>query len=372
MSRRKIIHLVVAPNHPGAVSGPEVLVRDHLLPGATEAGFEAQYVTTDESVVTEQLRSRGQVVELIPYRGWPTSASFARALRRLLARSRPDLLVSHGPCLLDWLVCRGCRGGGVPHAIVRYVVLEDMHYGPLRRPVIRALDDRSLRAAAGVAFASPRSRDRAVRRLGLDPGRVRFISVPIDLERFSPAAEKEPSPTVVGVGQLVAYKGWEVFLRVVREVRREVPDVRARIYGDGPLRSELIRRRDALGLADCVEMIPRTDDMPAALRQGSVYLSTSRREGLSIAAAEAVACGLPMVLTDVSGSDVLVAAGVNGSIVPIGDVSALVAEVTAILTDEQRRTRMAAAGRERAEKLFNPRTIRRQYTELFQQAAEGA
>jgi glycosyltransferase involved in cell wall biosynthesis len=274
--------------------------------------------------------------------------------------------------VLDYLAAKACRRAGVPLVIVRYVVLEDLLRPAWRKWLQRPMDNWALRRAAGVAFAAPHSRDRAARRLGLDGDRARFISVPVDLRRYSPAAEGSPHrpPAVVGVGQLTAYKGWEVFADAMASVRRALPQARATIYGHGPTEPKLRARLERLGLAGCVSLVPHTPDIPAAFRQAAVYCSTSRREGLSVAAAEAAACGLPLVLTSVSGSDVLVEGGVNGYVEAMDDASAIAARLIHILSDQDLRQRMARASRLRAEALFNPVEIRRQYADLFRQAVD--
>lgn len=365
----KVMHLVAAPGDPRAVSGPEVLVRDVLLPMSGRFGMEASCAVTGPSRAAEQMTQRGWQVHTLPYKGWRSGVRFRRDLSRLLRSERPDLLVSHGHCLLDALVSGTCSRLGFPHAIVRYVVLEDMRRSWWRRLLLRRADNRALRRASAVVFASPSSRRRAVDRLGLDPERAVFISVPIDLERFRPAETPPPQPTVIAVGQLTAEKGWEFFVDALGRVRREIGDgFLARIYGSGPLKSELRRRIRLASLENIAELIDHCDDMPGALRQGWIYCSTSRREGLSIAAAEAAACGLPLVLSKVSGSDVLVEVAENGYIESIGDTLAVAERIVRLLRDDALREKMSIASRRRAEKLFDRATIEKHYAELFRRA----
>ena len=214
-------------------------------------------------------------------------------------------------------------------------------------PVERAL----LHVARGstlVGTMGSRARERFID-AGLAPDRVVVTPPSIDVERYSPAPPgPEPRYALVTVAQLIERKRLGDLLGAVARLRRDRPDLRAAVVGDGPLRDRLAREAAALGVADAVDFLGRRADVEAVYRDSRVFVLTSRSEGLSVAATEAMACGLPAVVTDVGDMRDLVREGRNGHLVPVGDVAALEARVAGLLDDLGRYAAAARAAREDA------------------------
>ena len=235
-----------------------------------------------------------------------------------------------------------------------------------------APDDWVLGHADAVAFAGQQYAAEVVRKVGLDPRRCRFVAVPVDLERFHPTdAPMGHPPLILGVGQLTQNKDWPTFLQTLAAMTG-VHDFTARIVGSGPEEGHIRDMARKLGLADRLSIVPFAADMPAQYRDATIYLSTSVREGLSIAAAEACASGLPMVLSDVSGSDVLVQDGVNGFVVPSGRPDAAARALACVLSDRDVRARMSEASRGIAEAQFAREPVGRVYKALMECAVRLA
>jgi L-malate glycosyltransferase len=105
-------------------------------------------------------------------------------------------------------------------------------------------------------------------------------------------------------------------------------------------------------------------DVAAHLRAASLLLSTSEFEGFGMAALEAMACGLPVAATDSGGVPEAVSEAC-ARIVPAGDVEALAEAAAGILEDPARAAAMGAAGRRRAEDLFDLDRVVPQYERLY-------
>jgi L-malate glycosyltransferase len=211
------------------------------------------------------------------------------------------------------------------------------------------------RALLGVARGSTlvgtmgsRGRDRLIA-AGLAADRVVVTPPSIDVERYAPAPPEAERPyAVVTVAQLIERKRLADLLGAVARLRRRRPDARAAIVGDGPLGPELRREAARLGIADAVDFLGRRADVESVYRSSRLFALTSRSEGLSVAAAEAMACGLPAIVTDVGDMADLVQEGRNGHLVPVGDVEALADRMAGVLDDPARHAAMAAAAREDA------------------------
>lgn len=103
------------------------------------------------------------------------------------------------------------------------------------------------------------------------------------------------------VGRLTPVKDYPFFLDVAAEIRKERKNVYFYVLGDGPLKSELQRKRFKLNLDDCVTFLePVTDPFPF-YQSLDLYLNTSSHEGIPIAILEAMMCGLPVVAPEVGG-----------------------------------------------------------------------
>ncbi|HEY6759986.1 MAG TPA: glycosyltransferase [Baekduia sp.] len=162
----------------------------------------------------------------------------------------------------------------------------------------------------------------------------------LDAELGLPAG----APVVAIVGRLVPQKAHARFLVAARRVVDVLPEARLLVVGDGELREDIRRQRDALGLADRVLLTGARADARDLIARADVLAFSSDWEGLSIAALEALAAGTPVVATDVQGMRELLAGGA-GAVVGLDDGTALGQAIADLLPDAARRAAMGDAGR---------------------------
>lgn len=232
------------------------------------------------------------------------------------------------------------------------------------KPVVRWL----LRRADARVVNSQGLREKAER---LYPGLV-FDVVPngIDLEEFTPVeAPREGPPVVLFVSRLIARKGLQYLLPALARLRDEGVAFRLLVAGDGPLRPELEQQVRELGLAAQVEFLGlvEREHLPAVYARGDVFVLPSVSEGMPNVVLEAIACGLPVVGTDVPGLAELVQEGVNGYIVPPGVVEALVEPLRRLLTDTALRQAQSVASRAHAQRC-GWAAMAAQYLALYERA----
>ena len=103
------------------------------------------------------------------------------------------------------------------------------------------------------------------------------------------------------IGQLFTPKGWEHFLEIARILVKEknLSDIEFNIVGDGPLLCDLKKLSIMYGLNNHIVFHGYLDDPMPILRMSDIYLSTSKREGLSVAILEALVQSLPIVASNV-------------------------------------------------------------------------
>lgn len=166
-------------------------------------------------------------------------------------------------------------------------------------------------------------------------------------------------PVVGTVANLTPKKDQRGLLDAFAKVVATVPDVRLVIVGTGPLEAELQGYARRHGLADRVLFTGMRDDVPDILPAFDVFALSSLFEGLSIAVVEALAAGVPTVVTDVGGLPEVVTDGVEGRLVPPSDPDRLASALTDVLTDRAVRARMSAAALARARDFDVRRALRR-------------
>ncbi len=194
--------------------------------------------------------------------------------------------------------------------------------------------------------------------------RARTVILPNPIAVDQPDEDDErPSTgqkTLVAVGRLVPEKGFDLLLEAFARVAPEHPNWRLVIWGEGPLRRDLEAQRDRLGLRSRVSLPGRTQALFRELRRADLFVMSSRREGLPMALGEAMACGLPAVSFDCrSGPREIIRPGVDGLLVPPGDIEGLAAALSALMGDDAERQRMAQRAPEVLERFSAERVLDR-------------
>jgi glycosyltransferase involved in cell wall biosynthesis len=171
-----------------------------------------------------------------------------------------------------------------------------------------------------------------------------------DLRMFAPRAPKPERavPRVVSVGRLVEKKGFDDLLGACAVLVKGGRRFTCEIHGDGPCRDELEALRDRLGLGDVVFLCgERTQvDLVPVYQDADVFVLTPRvtddgdRDGVPNVLVEAMACGTPVVATEVGGVAELVSHRANGLLAPARDVDGIARCLAELLDDASLRSRL--------------------------------
>ena len=192
--------------------------------------------------------------------------------------------------------------------------------------------------------------------------RVEALTNGVDTARFRPPGNRldSPPPTLVVPRRLVPKNGVEYFVRALPGIRRRVPGVRARLIGDGPERERLEMLARELQVDDSLEFVGARPhaEMPELLGSGDLAIFPSLMEATSVAALEAMACGLPVVATAVGGLTEIVDKEV-GALVPPADPDALARAVATLVADANLRHRGAVARARVTARWSNDRLVER-------------
>jgi len=238
--------------------------------------------------------------------------------------------------------------------------------------LLDALNRRAFRGSRAIIVNSAQVQHYIEREYGAPSERIAVVYNAIDLERFRPRGEQPAGqgPCVAMVGRLVTQKNPLLFVSAAAALRALRPDLRFVLIGDGPLQAPVAAAVRAAGLADCCVLAGERADVPELLRQADLFWLTSDWEGLPNAVIEALACGLPVVATEVGGTGELVRDGREGFLVHPGDSDALVACSLRILADPALHGRMRAAARARAEAFGVEQMVRATHA-VYERALSG-
>lgn len=278
------------------------------------------------------------VVCAVDYRGVGIAAVLARALT-----GRPVLIQGQTTGVLSGTI--GGTGGNGEPALTRAIKW------PLRRIYAKA---------DAIACISRVLQEEALA-FGIPAARVHLLPNAIDMRRFSPAAAADRAErrrelglapndvACVYVGRLSREKGvielvnaWNRLQPVRAALLLAGPDMPGSPWDAGPAARAFVAEH---GLTHSVRFLGPTTDVAAVLQIADVAVQPSHFEALGLSAIEALACGVPVVASDVGGLPDFVRDGENGRLVPVQDVDALVSALHELIADRDLRTRLAASAR---------------------------
>lgn len=272
-------------------------------------------------------------------------------VRRLVRRISPDLIHAHY-----------ASGYGTMQALVDFhpsvvsVWGADIYEFPKRS----RLHERLLRfnlSRADIVLSTSHIMARRAHELTVTP--IRVTPFGVDLDRFTPSRIENAGEIVIGTVKTLEPKyGIEFLLRAFSRLRsRCTLPMRLLIVGGGCLEPELKRLAERLGIARetlFTGSVPHTS-VPSYLNRMDIFVAPSidDSESFGVAAVEASACALPVVVSDAGGLPEVVEHGVTGMVVPRGDDEALAAAIEDLVKSPELRRRMGVAGRERVRNLYD-------------------
>ncbi len=197
---------------------------------------------------------------------------------------------------------------------------------------------------------------------------------PVDQEEKAAARDRlgigRKRAVAVFTGRLVSTKGLPVLLRAWQGVVKSVPDALLLLVGSGGLgmqncESELREFAQRHKLGDHVHFAGSVGDVRDYLGAADIFVFPSRRESFGISVIEAMACGLPVIASDIPGLSDVVVPEVTACVIPTDNEDALRTAIISLLNDSQVREQLGTAGRRRAEQHFAETQVIDSYASLI-------
>jgi glycosyltransferase involved in cell wall biosynthesis len=206
----------------------------------------------------------------------------------------------------------------------------------------------------------------AIAKLVKSDSKISIIPNGVDIDFFKPSADKVEN-LIAWVGRLVPEKGLVYLLKAMPEVVSKIPAARLVLVGDGILSEELLGLVHVLGLRDNVEFLGTVGRVKVVeiLSRASVFAFPSLREGLPFSVLEAMACGVPVIGSNIPGVNDLVDNGVSGLLVQPRESEALAKAIISLLKDDKRRRIMSEAARSKIVKDYSWSNIIKKIDDVY-------
>ena len=288
------------------------------------------------------------------------------SLLKLFRQKTPEVVITFQPKPNAYGVLSAALGG-VPR---RFAVVEGLGYAftpgeenfkkRLLRGVLSGLYRISFALAHKVFFLNPDDLEEFVARgLVRREKAVLLGGIGVPLEEWPPAPPHLYPPTFTLIARLLKEKGVREFAEAARRVKARHPEARFLLIGPldtnpGAIQEEEVRSWVKEGF---LEWVPWAEDVRPYLRQTSVYVLPSYREGVPRSTQEAMAMARPVITTDAPGCRETVVEGVNGFLVPPRDVEALEAAIERFIREPTLIERMGLESRRLAEERFDAHKI---------------
>ncbi len=304
-------------------------VRNWLVKQLSSRGHTVFYVTDKndsdykEALLKEGLYDFVSVIELPHSLKSKNPVRYCLELKRIFKDNRIDLLLIFGGSLVEQLMARSC---GVK------IILSERFYNGFRPFPSRVLKHLQYLIADGYVFQTPEASkmyNRRATRIGC------VIANPI-IDELPEPEFKNLRKEIVNTGRLCDQKDQATLIRAFSLFHESHRDYRLIIYGSGDYRERLNALINDLNLSDCVQIVSGVSDISRRINGASMFVLSSKAEGMPNALIEAMSMGVLSISTDCPayGSRMLIENNVNAVLVPVGDTRKMAEEMVRLIDNE--------------------------------------
>lgn len=197
---------------------------------------------------------------------------------------------------------------------------------------------------------------------------IRNGASPARVAASSAAAPVKQGFTAIMVARLAPPKDPATLLRAISLASREVPDLHLWIVGDGVLTSEVREMTSQLDIADRVSLLGQREDVGTYLAAADVFVLSSLSEGVPVSLIEAMAAGLPFIVSNVGGMPEIAQVSGAGIVVEPRNPEMLAQALVQLATQRDELPKLGYAARQCYDRLFTPERWAEAYLDLYQKA----
>ena len=367
----------------------------HLAHGLAGLGHETHVITISPDMdCRHEERSQGvSIIRTTEYRGPKNDMHLSEWITHS-ARIASEVWTLHSKNPVDLVKFADYQGEGFVHLMNREysnliptviqlhapIIDTPEHWPETYQEVIRlaiAQEGVSLRLADAICSNCGWNSDWAAKRYGLRRERIPTIHAGVDTDLFSPRQDvlKEERPTIVFVGRITKEKGCDLLVKAACKLAVEYADLQlwliGRVLADS-FQEEL--RETARAFPNLLRFCGHIErqDLPAYLGRAHVFgFAPVFETGPSNACLEAMACGLPIIITRVGGMPEMVMHEETGFVIPPGDLEALVVALRRLISDEALRANMGKRARDYTVNTYDRHKCLRRMEAFYKAVANG-
>lgn len=215
---------------------------------------------------------------------------------------------------------------------------------------------------------------------GMPKEKVVCIENSIEVERFTSPGDaakieaqlgiKSDTRIIGTIGRLVEQKGHRYLIEAAKTIVNKFDDVKFLIIGDGPLRKELEALSDSYGLKEKIIFAGQRTDLSDLFAIMDTFILPSLTEGLPLVILLAMAAGLPVIATRVSGVPFVIEDGVDGLLCEPRDAQSLVEKMEVLLSDEMLAHRIGSRGKEKVILKYRAEDMIAKYGKLYKEIVD--
>lgn len=244
----------------------------------TQRGDFMQRIKFNSDVISEISRIKPDLVDASGFVSYDSGYKSAKNI------NVPSIVTVHEIWQGEWVQNMGLVNGFIGHF--------------LERKYLRHNFD-------GYISVSNFTKDKLMRKMGICEEKIEVVHNGVDLELYKSVEidKKYENPTIVTICRLVSYKMVDDIIKAVNILKREFPDIRLKIIGAGPKKEYLARLSKKLGLEKNIEFLGKireTREMVKILKKSHVFVLSSIVEGFGMVVVEAMAAGVPYVVSDIT------------------------------------------------------------------------
>jgi glycosyltransferase involved in cell wall biosynthesis len=313
-----------------------------LLKGFVSLGYRVDLVLVQcRGALISQIPDKVRLIDLNANNAYLAIPAFVR----YFCGEKPEVILSPFE-LVSWIVLLARRIFKFPSRIIVRIstTISQHRQSAIKRTLERVLISRLYPWADGIVLVSKKAAEDFTAYTGIPSDHVRVIYNPVITKQFLEDVDKNVDhpyfrpgqpPVILGVGRLSEPKDFSVLIKAFAIVKQRMP-ARLLILGDGELRSKLEKLVISLGISADTDLPGFVMDPAAYMRRASVFVLSSRWEGLPSVLIQALACGCPIVSTDCpSGPAEILDDGKYGHLVSVGDVEELAQAIEKVLKSDR-------------------------------------
>jgi len=351
-------------------------------------GYEVEVAASNVGF-TERIEKEGFKVYNLPFSRNSLSISNLKALVRLyriMKKNNYIMVHTHTP-VASFLGRIAAKIAGVPHIVYSVHGFHFHEYGSKIKNFIYYRLEKFAGGSTDVLITINKDDYKIAKEKNIAPnGKVVYIKgVGVDTEKFDPKRIKEDKRkkiltklsinneifVISSTGRLEREKHFDQIIEALGLIKKKGLRFKFLITGDGPLYSNLLEAAKFYGMQEELVLLGHIDEIPNFLSLSDVYVTASSREGLPVSVMEAMTMEKPVVAYNIRGVRDLVEEGVNGFLVPFGDIKELADKIIYLMEHPELAKEMGKKGREKVEREFSLDVILPQMEALYKEILEN-